>query len=96
MLRDKKSGDSDSSSDEGLDIDSKMEEAIKCVIEAGQASTSLLQRRLKVGYARAGRMIDDMEQMGVVGPHQGSKPRDVLMTYNEWLERRNALENRAD
>ena len=92
----KKSGDSDSSPDEGLDIDSKMEEAIKCVIEAGQASTSLLQRRLKVGYARAGRMIDDMEQMGVVGPHQGSKPRDVLMTYNEWLERRNALENRAD
>ena len=92
----KKWGDSDSSSDEGLDIDSKMEEAIKCVIDAGQASTSLLQRRLKVGYARAGRMIDDMEQMGVVGPHQGSKPRDVLMTYNEWLERRNALENRAD
>lgn len=92
----KKSGDSDSSSDEGLDVDSKMEEAIKCVIEAGQASTSLLQRRLKVGYARAGRMIDDMEQMGVVGPHQGSKPRDVLMTYNEWLERRNALENRTD
>ena len=86
----KKSSDSDSASD------SKMEEAIKCVIEAGQASTSLLQRRLKVGYARAGRMIDDMEQMGVVGPHQGSKPRDVLMTYNEWLERRNALENRAD
>ena len=92
----KKSGDSDSASDEGLDVDSKMEEAIKCVIEAGQASTSLLQRRLKVGYARAGRMIDDMEQMGVVGPHQGSKPRDVLMTYNEWLERRNALKNRAD
>lgn len=92
----KKSGDSDSASDEGFDVDSKMEEAIKCVIEAGQASTSLLQRRLKVGYARAGRMIDDMEQMGVVGPHQGSKPRDVLMTYNEWLERRNALENRAD
>lgn len=92
----KKSGDPDSASDEGLDVDSKMEEAIKCVIEAGQASTSLLQRRLKVGYARAGRMIDDMEQMGVVGPHQGSKPRDVLMTYNEWLERRNALENRAD
>lgn len=74
-----------------IEIDSKMEDAIKCVIEAGQASTSLLQRRLKVGYARAGRMIDDMEQMGVVGPHQGSKPRDVLMTYNEWLERRNIM-----
>ncbi|MGN1432309.1 MAG: DNA translocase FtsK [Ruminococcus sp.] len=89
----KKQSDS-SSDDDGLDVDSKMDEAIKCVIEAGQASTSLIQRRLKVGYARAGRMIDDMEQLGVVGPHQGSKPRDVLMTYNEWLERRNALQNR--
>ena len=74
-----------------IEIDSKMEDAIKCVIEAGQASTSLIQRRLKVGYARAGRMIDDMEQMGIVGPHQGSKPRDVLMTYNEWLEHRNIM-----
>lgn len=83
----------DSGDDGGLDVDAKMDEAIKCVIDAGQASTSLLQRRLKVGYARAGRMIDDMEQMGVVGPHQGSKPRDVLMTYNEWLERRNVLGN---
>lgn len=82
----KKSAD-DGGGLDGLDVDSKMEEAIKCVIEAGQASTSLLQRRLKVGYARAGRMIDDMEQMGVVGPYQGSKPRDVLLTYNEWLER---------
>ena len=91
----KKSGDSNSD-DDGLDVDSKMDEAIKCVIDAGQASTSLIQRRLKVGYARAGRMIDDMEQLGVVGPHQGSKPRDVLMTYNEWLERRNVLQNRED
>lgn len=81
------------SNSEGVDIDSKMEEAIKIVIEAGQASTSMIQRRLKVGYARAGRMIDDMETLGVVGPHQGSKPRDVLMTYNEWLERRNNLGN---
>ena len=69
-----------------------MEEAIKVVIEAGQASTSLLQRRLKVGYARAGRMIDDMEQMGIVGPHQGSKARDVIMTYNEWIERNHMLD----
>lgn len=78
------------------DTDNMMEEAIKVVIEAGQASTSLLQRRLKVGYARAGRMIDDMEQMGIVGPHQGSKPRDVLMTYNDWLERRNLLGTTGD
>jgi S-DNA-T family DNA segregation ATPase FtsK/SpoIIIE len=66
--------------------DTMMEEAIKIVVEAGQASTSLLQRRLKVGYARAGRMIDDMEQMGIVGPHKGDKPRDVLITYNEWID----------
>lgn len=92
----KKPSESASSDDDGLDVDSKMDEAIKCVIDAGQASTSLIQRRLKVGYARAGRMIDDMEQLGIVGPHQGSKPRDVLMTYNEWLERRNALQNRED
>lgn len=74
---------------DGVELDSKMEEAIKCVIDAGQASTSLLQRRLKVGYARAGRMVDDMEKMGIVGPYLGAKPREVLMTYQEWLERNN-------
>ncbi len=83
-------------SGEGINVDEKMEEAIQFVIESGQASTSMLQRRLKVGYARAGRMIDDMEQLGIVGPHQGSKPRDVLMTYNEWLERRSVLQNSQD
>ncbi|MBR3988104.1 MAG: DNA translocase FtsK [Clostridia bacterium] len=82
------------SDEEGeLQVDAKMEEAIKCVIDAGQASTSLLQRRLKVGYARAGRMIDDMEQMGIVGPHQGAKPRDVLITYQDWLERTNRIDS---
>lgn len=82
---------SDGSDQEAGDVklDAKMEEAVRTVIEAGEASTSMLQRRLKVGYARAGRMIDDMETLGVVGPHQGSKPREVLMTYNEWLERNN-------
>lgn len=80
--------DDSSSGDSGdIQVDSKMEEAIKFVCEAGQASTSMLQRRLHVGYARAGRMIDDMEQLGVIGPHQGSKPREVIMTYGEWLER---------
>ena len=91
-----KKGGSDDGDADGINIDSKMEEAIQFVIESGQASTSMLQRRLKVGYARAGRMIDDMEQLGIVGPHQGSKPRDVLMTYNEWLERRNVLQNSQD
>lgn len=74
-----------------LDLDEKIEEAIKIVIDAGQASTSLVQRKLKVGYARAGRMIDEMESLGIVGPHQGSKPREVLMTYQDWLERKNNL-----
>ena len=63
-----------------------MNEAIKCIIEAGQASTSLLQRRLRVGYARAGRLIDEMEQMGIIGPHEGSKPRQVLITYQQFME----------
>lgn len=64
-----------------------LEEAVKCVVEAGQASTSLLQRRLRLGYARAGRIVDQMEQLGIVGPYEGSKPRKVLMTYEQWLER---------
>ncbi len=80
--------DDSSGGDSGdIQVDAKMEEAIKFVCEAGQASTSMLQRRLHVGYARAGRMIDDMEQLGVIGPHQGSKPREVIMSYGEWLER---------
>ena len=76
---------------DGIELDSKMDDAIKYVIESGQASTSMIQRRFKVGYARAGRMIDDMEQLGIIEPHQGSKPRKVLMTYGEWLERANNL-----
>ncbi|QAT51283.1 DNA translocase FtsK [Caproiciproducens sp. NJN-50] len=66
--------------------DPMMPDAIKCIVEAGQASTSLLQRRLRLGYARAGRLIDEMEQMGVIGPRDGSKPRQVLITYQQWLE----------
>ncbi len=76
----------DSQDNESGSTDPMMDEAIRCVVEAGQASTSLLQRRLRLGYARAGRLIDEMEQLGVVGPHEGSKPRQVLMTYSQWLE----------
>lgn len=78
--------DSGSDSALGEDTDPMMPDAVKCVVEAGQASTSLLQRRLRLGYARAGRLIDEMEQMGIVGPHEGSKPRQVLITYQQWLE----------
>lgn len=76
----------DSRDNDSLSTDPMMDEAIKCVVEAGQASTSLLQRRLRLGYARAGRLIDEMEQLGIVGPHEGSKPRQVLMSYAQWAE----------
>ena len=54
------------------------------VVEAGLASTSLLQRRLKVGYARAARLVDEMEEKGIVGPFEGSKPRQLLITKEQW------------
>ncbi len=73
--------------------DDKLEEAIEAVIEAGQASTSYLQRRLKLGYGRAARLIDTMEQLGVVGPFEGSKPRQVIMTKQEWYERKMNKDN---
>jgi S-DNA-T family DNA segregation ATPase FtsK/SpoIIIE len=75
--------------DEGLDLsDDKLDEAIDAVIETGQASTSFLQRKLRLGYGRAARLIDIMEDMGVVGTFEGSKPRQVIMTRQEWLERK--------
>lgn len=78
--RDSESGDSTS------DEDPMITDAIECVIEAGQASTSLLQRRLKLGYARAARIIDQMEQRGIVGPFEGAKPREVRITRQQWQE----------
>ncbi|MCQ4022903.1 DUF87 domain-containing protein [Ruminococcus sp. zg-924] len=87
----KKNSDMYSGSDDNSNRDPMLDEAIKLVVEAGQASTSLLQRRLRLGYARAGRLIDEMEQMGIVGPHEGSKSRQVLMSHQEWLERNNYL-----
>ena len=69
------------------DADPMLEEAIKVVVENGQASTSLLQRKLKLGYARAARIVDEMEERGVVGPYAGSKPRKVLITKEQLMER---------
>jgi S-DNA-T family DNA segregation ATPase FtsK/SpoIIIE len=77
----------DSGTSTNPDMDPMLDDAVKCVIEAGQASTSFLQRRLRLGYAHAGRIVDQMEQMGLIGPHEGSKPRKVLVTYQQWLER---------
>ena len=74
-------------SDEALDDDPMLSAAIETVVEIGQASTSLLQRKLKLGYARAARLIDVMEERGVVGPYEGSKPRQVLITKEQLLEK---------
>jgi len=72
--------------DDDDDTDPFLMEAIDIVVETGQASTSFIQRRFKVGYARAGRIIDQMEERGVISGYQGSKPRQVLMTMERWQE----------
>ena len=68
------------------DTDPFLMDAIQTVVETGQASTSFIQRRFKVGYARAGRIIDQMEERGVISGYQGSKPREVLMTLDKLNE----------
>ena len=68
------------------DTDPLLMEAIEVVVETGQASTSFIQRRFKVGYARAGRIIDQMEERGIISGFQGSKPREVLMSKERWQE----------
>ena len=73
--------------EDGPEGDPMLDEAIKVVVENGMASTSLLQRKLKLGYARAARIVDEMEQRGVVGPYEGSKPRKVLISKEQLLER---------
>jgi len=72
--------------DEESDEDPFLAEAIETVIETQQASTSFIQRRFKVGYARAGRIIDQMEERGIISGYQGSKPREVLMSKERWQE----------
>ena len=79
---------SSASSDGDSDEDSMLDAAIDVVVECGQASTSLLQRRLKLGYARAARIVDQMEERGIVGPSQGSKPREVRITKTQLYEMR--------
>ena len=85
-----KANTTDKEAQEGATSDDEADEllndAIETVIETGQASTSFIQRRFKVGYARAGRIIDQMEERGIISGYQGSKPREVLMTKERWNE----------
>ena len=73
----------DSTADEG---DELLPAAVDVVLETGQASVSMLQRRLKLGYSRAARLVDQMEERGIVGPFEGSKPRQLLITKEKWEE----------
>ena len=85
-IQDGKKGSSGADSDEDSDSDPMFQQAVEVVIDAGQASTSLLQRRCKLGYARAARIMDEMEMRGIIGPHEGAKPRAVLISRQQWLE----------
>ena len=80
--------DPEPSSDE-MDGDEMLPAAVDVILETQQASVSMLQRRLKLGYARAARIVDEMEEKGIVGPYQGSKPRTILITKEQWEARKN-------
>ncbi len=81
----KKAGMDDEAAFDNSD-DEMLTKAIEVAVEAQQISATFLQRRLRVGYARAARLIDEMNQRGIVGPSEGSKPRKVLLSREEWLE----------
>ena len=93
----KKSADiSIDSTGQGDDGDEMIPKAIEVVIEQGMASTTLLQRKLKLGYARAARIIDELSEKGIVGPYEGSKPRKVLITKQQWYEMNALAQGGAD
>ena len=70
--------------DSSIEEDPHLAEAVKLFIENGQASISLLQRRLRIGYTRAARIIDQLEEKGIIGGYEGSKPRSILMSWDEY------------
>ena len=73
--------------------DDMLPAAVDVILETGQASVSMLQRRLKLGYARAARIVDEMEERGIVGPFKGSKPREILITKEQWEAMKNGAQN---
>ncbi len=89
-----KADDNGKSYDSGSD-DDLIERAVQCVVENGQCSTSYLQRKLKLGYARAARIVDELEEMGVVGPQDGAKPRQVLWTMQMYSQQKLGIDPNA-
>lgn len=83
-----KSGDNSSDVPVGDSDADIIDRAVDVLCDAGQASVSYLQRKLKLGYARAARIMDQLEELGVVGPYEGSKPRSVLVTKEMWAQRK--------
>lgn len=81
---------------EELEGDEMLPAAVDVILETGQASVSMLQRRLKLGYARAARIVDEMEEKGIVGPFQGSKPRAILITKEQWTAMRSGQSAQMD
>ena len=81
-----KSADSLDFEMEDSEGDEMLPAAVDVILETGQASVSMLQRRLKLGYARAARIVDEMEEKGIVGPFMGSKPRKILITKDQWQQ----------
>ena len=83
-------------SDDELAGDEMLPAAVDVILETGQASVSMLQRRLKLGYARAARIVDEMEEKGIVGPFQGSKPRAILITKEQWQAKKGGQNQQMD
>ena len=84
-IRDKEQEGEPIDDEESAELDSVYEDAVRIVVESGKASTSLLQRRLRLGYGRAARLIDMMEKDGIVGSPDGPRPREVLKRP-DWLK----------
>jgi S-DNA-T family DNA segregation ATPase FtsK/SpoIIIE len=82
----RKGGGFDLSDEEGSNDDVRLNDAIGVVVNAQMASTTMLQKKLELGYARASRIIDQLEEKGIVGPPEGAKPRKVLMSHAQWQE----------
>ncbi len=78
-----------STAQDASDGDELLPQAVEVILETGQASVSMLQRRLKLGYARAARIVDEMEERGIVGPFEGAKPRQLLITKEQWEQMQN-------